>query len=431
MRLHNSLTGEIERFRPRSGKPVSVYVCGITPYDTTHLGHAFTYVTFDLLIRHFEAVHAWPVRYVQNLTDVDDDVLRRAAETGDDWRDLGRTWTERFRHDMAALNVRPPDAFPGASAYVGSIVDDVQQLLASGVAYERSGSVYYDTQSDQTFGALAEMTRAEMLKVANERGNDPDDPNKKDPLDFVLWQAAQQGEPAWDSPWGPGRPGWHMECSTMARRLLGDTIDIHGGGRDLAFPHHCCEIAQSGSETQSGVLARFWMHVAMVHMDGEKMSKSLGNLVLISDLLQEHEPDSIRLYLARHHYRSEWEWDPQSLSETDAWIRTLHAAVARAPGPRDGPAMEPAKYGPRFTAAMDDDLDTPAAVDVVMSLADDVLAAPAHLNTAAAQDVLRALAGRVLGLWLQPYESVPPERRSAAQWPVPDTAGPDITAYAT
>ncbi|MGH2544890.1 MAG: class I tRNA ligase family protein, partial [Ardenticatenaceae bacterium] len=221
---------------------VTIYVCGITPYDTTHLGHAFTYVTFDALIRYLEATGR-TVRYVQNVTDIDDDVLRRAERDGIGWKELGDRETEHFLQDMAALNVRPPDIYPRATQEIEMILRITADLLEKKFAYERNGNVYYRVHSDPEFGQLSKLDYDVMLTTANERGNHPDDPNKEDPLDFVLWQAAQPGEPTWESPWGPGRPGWHIECSAMSMRYLGPTIDIHGGGADLLFPHHECEIA--------------------------------------------------------------------------------------------------------------------------------------------------------------------------------------------
>jgi L-cysteine:1D-myo-inositol 2-amino-2-deoxy-alpha-D-glucopyranoside ligase len=424
MRLYNTLSRTVERFRPRPGQPVGVYVCGITPYDTTHLGHAFLYVTFDVLIRHLEKVHGWPVQYVQNVTDIDDDILRKAEMVGQDWRALGQAWTERFTADLTALNARPPDFFPGATAYIAAIQAQVTVLIRAGRAYERSGSVYYRVTSEPRFGALAGLGPDEMLATANERGNRPDDPDKEDPLDFVLWQAGQAGEPAWSSPWGPGRPGWHIECTSMATTLLGPQVDIHGGGGDLVFPHHACEIAQAEPITGVHPFVRFWLHVAMVRMAGEKMSKSLGNLVLVRDLLAQTEPDALRLYLLGHHYRTAWEWDPARLAATTAQMRTLHAAAARARG--SGRVLDPSPFGPRFTAALDNDLDTPAAVEVALQLADAVLGAPAGTDIGAAQDVLRVLAGDVLGLWLRPWANVSPQ--DLAHWPVPEIGAPDITA---
>jgi L-cysteine:1D-myo-inositol 2-amino-2-deoxy-alpha-D-glucopyranoside ligase len=425
VRLYNTLSEQIERFRPRPGQPTTVYVCGITPYDTTHLGHAFTYLVFDVLIRHLEATHGQTVRYVQNVTDIDDDILKRAAKVGTDWRSLGLAWTRRFVEDLEALNVRPPDRFPGATAYVDEIVRQVGALVEQGCAYVAGGSVYFEVASDPGFGVLGGLAPAERLAVANERGNDPADPNKRAPLDFVLWQAAKAGEPAWHSPWGPGRPGWHIECSAMATALLGPQVDIHGGGADLTFPHHACEIAQSEPVTGVRPFVRMWTHVAMVCKDGEKMAKSLGNLVLVRDLLAAHEPDTVRLYLLGHHYRTSWEWDPARLEATVGRTRTLHAAMARESG--RGTLLDPSAFGPRLTAALDDDLDTPRAVEVALDLADAILAAPAGADVRAAQDVLAILGGKVLGLWQRPWASVLVEDRPA--WPEPEIGDPDSTAY--
>lgn len=424
MRLFNSATQSVERFRPEPGRPVTVYVCGITPYDTTHLGHAFTYSAFDVLIRHCETTYGWRLCYAQNVTDIDDDILRRAAQLGTSWRSLGREWTERFTRDMALLQLRPPDRFVGATAVMAPLIARVEALLERQLAYARGGSVYFRVAADPSFGRWSGLGPEQMLAVANERGNRPEDPNKHDPLDFVLWQAAAPGEPAWHSPWGPGRPGWHIECSTLCGELLGTRVDVHGGGADLAFPHHACEEAQSLPLCPKPPWVRFWAHTAMVRKDGAKMAKSLGNLVMVRDLLAQQHPDTVRLYLLRHHYRAGWEWDAAKLEATAAWTRTLHAALAREPG--RGAPLDPAGYGPRFTAAMEDDLDTPAALQVLMQLADDILAARQHADVTAAQDVLRAIGGRVLGLWLRPdldRESVPP-------WPEPELGAPDIEAYA-
>ncbi len=268
MKLYNSLSRQVERFKPRTGSPVAMYVCGITPYDTTHLGHAFTYVMFDVLRRFVHTAHRWPVRYVQCVTDIDDDILRRAAETGTDWRQLGREWTLRFITDMARLNVLAPDHYPGATAYVRAIQELVERLLSLGRAYIAGGNVYFRVASDTDFATIAQLPHTELVRIAAERGTRIDDPNKTDPLDFVLWQGAAPGEPAWSSPWGLGRPGWHVECSAMASALLGPQVDIQGGGADLLFPHHACCIAIS--EAVSGVRpwVRNWVHTAMVRKDG-------------------------------------------------------------------------------------------------------------------------------------------------------------------
>jgi L-cysteine:1D-myo-inositol 2-amino-2-deoxy-alpha-D-glucopyranoside ligase len=424
MRLYNALTRTAERFRPVAGRPVSVYACGITPYDTTHLGHAFTYIVYDVLIRHLEVVHSRDVLYAQNVTDIDDDILRKASEVGEDWRSLADRWTARFVADMRRLNMRPPDAFPAATGYIDEIQNMVTQLVEGGNAYASDGNVYLRTGAGTGFGErLIHASRVELLEIANERGNFPDDPLKADPLDAVLWQASEPGEPYWESPWGRGRPGWHVECAAMATSLLGPTVDVHGGGDDLRFPHHEAEIAVAELATGRSPFVRFWTQVAMVEKDGEKMSKSLGNLVLVDDLLEDEHPDTLRLYLLRHPYRQPWAWNPSELAETRAWTRTLHGAMGRESG--SGVPLDPAPYGPRFTAALDDDLNIPSALATVMQAADDILAAPINANVAAAQDVLRALGGRVLGLWLRPDA---PEADEAPPWPVPETGAPDGVA---
>ena len=242
MKLYNSKTQTIQEFTLRDHE-VTLYVCGITPYDTTHLGHAFTYTNYDHLIRYLE-LKGILVRYAQNVTDIDDDVLKKAKEDGEDWRELGQRWTNHFIDDMLAINVRPPDYFPHATDVIPEIIQAVEGLIQAGVAYVKNNNVYYEVARDAKFGQLSHLPQAEMLPIANERGNHPEDPNKRDPLDFVLWQAQAPGEPAWESPWGAGRPGWHIECSTIATKFLGKTVDVHGGGLDLCFPHHECEIAQ-------------------------------------------------------------------------------------------------------------------------------------------------------------------------------------------
>src|SRR5258706_10644421 len=262
-----------------------MYVCGVTPYDTTHLGHAFTFLAFDVLARYLR-FRGYQTITVQNVTDVDDDIMRKSAELGLAWDELVRREITKLKADMKALNIKEPDHYPYASGEIPKIIEMVSALLAKGYAYERNGSVYYDVRKDPDFGALGHMDYAEMLATANQRGNFPDDPNKRDPLDFVLWQAAKPGEPTWPSPWGPGRPGWHIECSAMSMRYLGPKIDIHSGGADLIFPHHTCEIAQSEHYTGQKPFVRYWFHIAMVELAGEKMSKSLGNMIFVTDLLK-------------------------------------------------------------------------------------------------------------------------------------------------
>ncbi len=365
MKLFNTLTQSLETFVPLDDT-VRIYVCGITPYDTTHLGHAFTYVSFDTLIRYLE-FSGHKVKYVQNVTDIDDDVLRKARELGMQWDELGRRETERFLRDMDALNVRRPDVYAKATEEIPGIIAIVTTLVERGYAYVSEGCVFYDVRHDPTFGGMARVVGLEdyasMLKVANERGNFPDDRRKRDPLDFVLWQAQAPGEPAWQSPWGPGRPGWHIECSAMSIHHLGEQIDIHGGGADLNFPHHTCEIAQSEHYTGLVPFSRIWAHTGMVYQAGEKMSKSLGNLTLVSNLLKDYSADAIRIVLQSHHYRYPWECFPEDLkvaADTANTLQRLRALVGTNLFHES--TEDTILLHNRFLSVMDNDLNTPEAI---------------------------------------------------------------------
>ena len=396
MNLYNSKSRSVEPFAPQ-GDAATLYVCGITPYDTTHLGHAFTYTTADVLIRYLE-YQGRQVKYVQNVTDIDDDILRKAKQAGEDWRALGDRWTAHFIQDMQTLNVRPPDHYPRATDVIPEIVDMVRALLKAGMAYASGGSVYYHVDAWPAFGELSRLPRAEMLPLANERGNHPDDPNKRDPLDFVLWQAQAPGEPSWNSPWGPGRPGWHIECSTMSTRYLGNTIDVHIGGGDLLFPHHECEIAQVEPITGQSPFVRLWLHAAMVRYAGEKMSKSLGKLVILRDVLKTCAAYELRLDLAMHHYREPWSHDKAGLAEAAHLADQLRDAVALLTG--SGEALDAAPARSAFEAALDDDLDTGAALRVLARLAGDIQReANAGRQVSMAQEALRAMSS-VFGLRL-------------------------------
>ena len=394
MKLYNTLSKTIEPFVPR-GDEITIYVCGITPYDTTHLGHAFTYTSVDILIRYLES-KGLTVRYVQNVTDIDDDILRRAKEVGEDWRALGNKWTTHYIQDMQSLNVRPPDFFPRATEAIPEIIKWVKDLLEVGVAYESGGSVYFDVNSWSSFGDLCAIPRPEMLPIANERGNFPEDSNKQDPLDFVLWQAQAPGEPAWDSPWGPGRPGWHIECSTLSTKYLGETIDIHSGGADLCFPHHECEIAQVEPITGQKPFVRYWMHTAMVYHDGDKMSKSLGNLIWVRDLLEKYTADGLRLYMGKHHYRQEWSYDESELDEAEENARMIREAVSAEGG--EGTPLDASWAQEKFEGAMEDDLDTVGAINVLVELAEKIVASGRDgSDVRGAQELMQEM-GRVFGL---------------------------------
>ncbi len=404
MRLYNTLTGRLEDFTPRTpGTPVTIYACGITPYDVSHLGHALVGLTYDVLTRYLQYC-GYATRYVQNVTDIDDDILRKAAEVGVPWDELGRQQTAAYLEAMDRLNIRRPDVYPKATEETPGMIAIIGRLLERGHAYERGGNIYFRVASDPEYGKLSRYDREEMLRIAAERGGKPDDPLKDDPLDFLLWQAAAPGGPSWPSPWGPGRPGWHIECSAMSMRYLGETVDIHGGGSDLIFPHHESEIAQSEGSTGKPFV-RYWMHVGMLRYEGEKMSKSLGNLVMVPQLLEHYSPDAIRLCLLGHRYRDSWDFEEGAMEDAQALADELAVAVRLEDAP-EGMAEEERGIVDseltrfEFRRAMDDDLDTPAAVAVLREHAWQIRAGQERgSDIREAQESLRELAD-VLGLTL-------------------------------
>jgi len=391
LRLYDSRRGGVFPIEGTGSGPLGVYACGITPYAATHVGHAFTYLAVDVLIRALR-VTGRAVRYVQNLTDVDDDMLRHAREEGEGWQELADRNAERFMADMTALNWSPPDVYPAASAHVRQVVAMVATLLRRGEAYRAGGHVYAAFGADPTFGDLGRVPVDERLAIAGDRGNDPDLPGKRHPLDPVLWQPSAPDEPSWPSPWGPGRPGWHIECSAMSMAYLGPKIAIHAGGADLAFPHHDAERMQSEAATGQRPFVGHWMHTGMVEYTGTKMSKSLGNLVFVGDLLAQWPADVVRLALVSHHYRSTLAWSDALL--IDAAARASRWSVAAAQAEKVGDVAPAVAAGSEcFWAAMADDLDTPAAAVALDDLA-------ALTPAPGASSTLRELATRVVGLRL-------------------------------
>ncbi|MEO5975454.1 MAG: cysteine--tRNA ligase, partial [Ilumatobacteraceae bacterium] len=356
---------QVVPFEPR--QQVLMYTCGITPYDATHLGHAFTFIAYDIVQRRLIDL-GHEVRCVRNVTDVDDPLFARARELGVHYLDLAAGEEARFNADMVALNALPSYSTPRASSAISDIRGFIGMVIERGFAYQSGGSVYFDVSKSPRFGELSHLDRATMIELARERGGNVDDPHKRDPLDFVLWHPSAADEPSWDTMWGAGRPGWHIECSALALRELGTTIDLHGGGTDLIFPHHESERAQS--EAATGVpFVRHWMHVAMVYMDGHKMSKSRGNLVFVDKLRAEHDPRAIRLGLIEHPYRHDWEWDDGLIDRAQ---NRLNLWQRGATGDGSAALAE-------VRAALDDDLNTPAAVAAV-----DAAAKSGYLVTSAA-----------------------------------------------
>ncbi|MDQ6602724.1 MAG: cysteine--tRNA ligase [Chloroflexota bacterium] len=394
LRLYNTASRQIEPFAP-VGDTVGLYVCGVTPYDTTHMGHAFTYVVFDTLTRVLRRA-GWDVTYVQNVTDIDDDILKRARETGKQWDELGREQTAQYERDSRALNIAPPTHFLRATDEIDQMIPLIATLIEKGHAYVSGGNVYFSVASDPDYGSLSRYGREEMQTIAAERGGNPNDPHKRDPLDFLLWQAAQPGEPVWDAPWGSGRPGWHIECSAMAMHFLGPTVDIHGGGADLIFPHHESEIAQSECATDVHPFVRVWMHTAMVRYQGEKMSKSLGNMVFVRDALQQYDADAIRLYLLNHHYRASWEYQDDGPASFLPLVRQATAALA-LPIADDGASLDAVPFVADFDRALENDLDTPAAIVAFQSLVEGLR--KAEHTSGASRTALRGMA-ETLGLRL-------------------------------
>src|SRR6478609_270174 len=395
--LHDTSTGGL--VTPRPDGPARMYVCGITPYDATHIGHAATYVGFDLLHR------AWrnaglEVLYVQNITDVDDPLLERATKVGADWVELAERETELFRQDMTALRVLPPAHYVGAVESIPLVVDLIQRLEAAGAVYRVEDDLYFSVTADPAFGAESGWTREQMLAIFADRGGDPDRPGKKDPLDCVVWRGEREGEPSWPSPWGPGRPGWHIECTAIAQEHLGGAFDVQGGGSDLVFPHHemCAGHAQVAVPGVS--FAQVYSHGGMVGYDGEKMSKSRGNLVFVSALRNSDvDPMAIRLALLRHHYRSDWEYADAELFDAVDDLARWRQAVALGAGAPAAPVRD------AILAALADDLNAPAAVAAVDAWVDATLGTNGLADTSdpdAAVTMLAVLdAALGIALWMR------------------------------
>jgi len=364
--LYNTASQHLERFEPLADS-ATLYVCGVTPYDTTHLGHARTYMVFDVLQRHL-MTKAIAVRYVQNVTDIDDPLFERASQLGVDYMQLADDCIQIFLQDLDDLNIMRPSVFPRVRDEIPEIVESVRLLDERGMAYAREGYVYFRATRFNGYAEMSQLDREGMLAANAETGEDPADPRKEDPLDFRLWRPSAPGEPSWPSPWGEGRPGWHIECSSMANRYLGPQIDIHGGGEDLIFPHHCDEIAQSETATGIKPFVRYWMHVGMVRMEGEKMSKSRGNLAFVRELVPVYGGNAIRFYLLGFPYRSQFEYFERDLAHAaERWSAIDEACHGPVEAPDPSPEGE--QLGGLIGISLDNDLDTPAALAALGELA--------------------------------------------------------------
>ncbi|HLQ60887.1 MAG TPA: class I tRNA ligase family protein [Candidatus Acidoferrales bacterium] len=393
IRVRDTLSGRLVPLPLSSedGRPfLRLYVCGITPYDSGHMGHAFTFCAFDVLVRLLES-EGVRVRYVQNLTDVDDPLFERARRDGVRWNELAAREVESFEGDMKTLGWRPPDVMPRVSLEIPGILAAVAKLAADGYAYQ-TDALYFDADRYPGYGRLSHRTHRSMVRKLREEGLlgriGPD--GKRDPLDFPLWRSSAPDEPSWPSRFGPGRPGWHIECSAMAIRYLGEQVDVHGGGRDLAFSHHESERAQSESLTGCVPFARAWLHTGLVRYAGRKMSKSLGNLVVVGEVLERASAAAVRLYLASHRYRRDWEFRWEGLQAASRLAERLRALLEAAAGAGRGPQGRRASGDRRllaeFRAALADDLDTPRALRALR-------AAVRRRDAAAARHMLGILAG--------------------------------------
>ena len=401
MKVYNTMTGQKEVFAPVD-EVVKMYVCGVTPYDSSHLGHAMSYVFFDV-IRRYLKFRGYKIRYVQNITDIDDKIIMRANQRGISIAELSGKFEASYFEDMKALNVMPADVNPRATEEIPEITKVIQGLIDKGFAYRTpDGSAYFRVTKVPDYGKLSHRTLDGMQAGARiEIGE-----QKEHPMDFALWKASKPGEPSWDSPWGKGRPGWHIECTAMSFKYLGETLDIHGGGQDLIFPHHENEIAQSESFTGKKPFVRLWMHNGLLQVGEEKMSKSLGNLITIKEALAKYSSDAIRIFILSSHYRSPLSYSEEGLEAADKGAERLIRAANRENSAGSISSLDPASYRQRFIEAMDDDFNSAQALSILFDLGRAInQAADAGTNIEEARQTLKELASEIIGLKLVSVES--------------------------
>ena len=363
LKIYNDLSRDKDEFSSIEPGRVRMYVCGMTVYDYCHLGHARVMVVFDVVYRYLKS-RGYDVTYIRNITDIDDKIIKRANENGEPFGDLTNRFIGAMHEDADALGVLRPDAEPRATDHIGSIIGMIEKLIAKGHAYVSGGDVYYDVRSFPDYGKLSGKSIEDLRSGARV---DPGE-YKRDPLDFALWKAAKPGEPAWDSPWGSGRPGWHIECSAMSTEALGDTFDIHGGGADLTFPHHENEIAQSEGAT-GHPFVKYWMHNGFVRINEEKMSKSLGNFFTVREILERYRPEEVRYFILTSQYRSPLNYDDEHLDNARGALTRFYTALRGLPEADADPSTE---FTERFSAAMDDDFNTPGALAAMFDLAREI-----------------------------------------------------------
>jgi len=404
MKIFNTLSGKKEEFVPQDDE-VKMYVCGVTPYSEAHIGHAMSYIIFDV-IRRYLKFSGYRLKFVQNFTDIDDKIIDRANKRGIPAAELAQQYSDSFMEDMDALNVSRADFYPRATEEIDKIIEVVQGLINRGYAYETGGSVYFRVRKVDDYGKLAHRTLDSMMAGARIEI----DEDKEHPMDFTLWKASKPGEPSWTSPWGEGRPGWHIECSAMSLKYLGETIDIHGGGQDLIFPHHENEIAQSEGFTGKKPFAKYWMHNGLLQFGEDKMSKSLGNLITIKDALKDYGADTIRLFVLNSHYRSPLKYSLEAFQAADGAADRLRRTVEREDNTSNTNKLDPEPYRRMFIEAMDDDFNTPQALASLFDLARAInQAADYRTDITEPKKVLTDLAQDVFGLKLEAasYEDNP------------------------
>ena len=396
MQIYNTLTRTKEEFVPL-GDPVKMYVCGITPYSASHVGHAMSYITFDVVRRYIEW-RGYNVLHIQNFTDVDDKIIDRSASLGSSPKDLAEGLIQDYFNEMDALNIKRAHIYPRATEEIDKILEMTEGLVENGTAYAVDGDVYYRISSYADYGKLSHRTLEGMMSGARIEV----DNRKEHPMDFALWKTAKPGEPSWESPWGPGRPGWHMECSAMSLKYLGERFDIHGGGLDLIFPHHENEIAQTEAFTGVSPSVQYWLHNGLLQLDDEKMSKSLGNLVTVNEVLDGHSADALRLFFLGSHYRSPLSFSERGLEAMERGATRLRNAAQQADaGQGNGVQVSTDGYRERFIEAMNDDFGTSQALAALYDLARDInRGSDSGSNVVEAVAMLRELAG-VLGLTLE------------------------------
>ncbi|MDP6454098.1 MAG: cysteine--tRNA ligase [SAR202 cluster bacterium] len=394
MKIHNTLSGKTEELIPQDGK-VNMYVCGITPYSASHIGHAMFSVIFDVVRRYLE-FKGYDVRHVQNFTDIDDKMINASIETGVKVSDLAESNIIDYLAEMDALNVTRAHEYPRATSEIEKIIEIISGLVEKGYAYAVAGDVYFRVKQDEDYGKLSHRDLESLMAGARVEI----DERKEDVMDFALWKSQKPGEPAWDSPWGMGRPGWHIECSAMSIKYLGETIDIHGGGQDLIFPHHENEIAQSESFTDEVPFSRFWMHNGMLRLGEDKMSKSIGNIITVGEALDSFSPDALRLFFLSSHYRSPLLYTEANVASQERALERLKNAVRPAPSTTAGAAIDASASMARFVEAMDDDFNTPRALAAMFELVREINRGKDEgTDVSGAQDTLRELSG-VLGVTL-------------------------------